>query len=155
MIVENTKRTLLLSIDKEQIRKEIYAESACIALLSPADGRPLVITDDNRALVYVYIEKAFVELVSSLAAFVDAAGFEMPVGEEILSLPLVVDSTCRVQADVVRRMVENTLSAASLGYCYESRRNIAATLFERRDSLTARLRRLLAGSGGRRCSTWL
>ena len=74
MIVESTKRTLLLSIDKEQIRKEIYAESACIALLSSADGRPPVITDDNRALVYVYIEKAFVELVSSLAAFVDAAG---------------------------------------------------------------------------------
>lgn len=57
MTVENTKRTIQLSIDKEQIRKEIYAESACIALLSPADGRPPVITDDNRALVYVYIEK--------------------------------------------------------------------------------------------------
>ena len=94
MTVENTKRTIQLSIDKEQIRKEIYAESACIALLSPADGRPPVITDDNRALVYVYIEKAFVELVSSLAAFVDAAGFSIPEGEEIIVLPLLVDGTC-------------------------------------------------------------
>lgn len=155
MTVENTKRTIQLSIDKEQIRKEIYAESACIALLSPADGRPSVITDDNRALVYVYIEKAFVELVSSLAAFVDAAGFSIPEGEEIIVLPLLVDGTCKAQPNVVRRMVENALSAAVLGYCYESRRELSATLFERRDSLTARLRRLLSGEGGRRCSTWL
>ena len=95
------------------------------------------------------------ELVSSLAAFVDAAGFSIPEGEEIIVLPLLVDGTCKAQPNVVRRMVENALSAAVLGYCYESRRELSATLFERRDGLMARLRRLLSGEGGRRCSTWL
>lgn len=155
MTTENTTRNILLSLDKEQIRKEIYAESAGIALLSPADGRPPVITDDNRALVYVYIGKAFVELVSSLAAFVDGRTFSFSADTELLQLPLVVGSGCSASPEVLRRMAESAVSAASLGYCYESRPQLSATLFERRDGHTARLRRLLSGNGGQRCATWL
>lgn len=44
----NNTRKITISIDIEQVLKTVYAESACLALMSGRDSRPAVISSDNR-----------------------------------------------------------------------------------------------------------
>lgn len=56
----NNTRKITISIDIEQVLKTVYAESACLALMSSRDSRPAVISSDNRRLLGVYCLNAWV-----------------------------------------------------------------------------------------------
>lgn len=43
----NNTRKITISIDIEQVLKTVYAESACLALMSGRDSRPAVISSDT------------------------------------------------------------------------------------------------------------
>ena len=62
-------KNITIGIDYSQIRREVYAESACVALMT-GDNRPQIITEDNEKLVNLYIDTAIVETVTSLMGFV-------------------------------------------------------------------------------------
>lgn len=64
----NNTRKITISIDIEQVLKTVYAESACLALMSGRDSRPAVISSDNRRLLGVYCLNAWLCLASCYAA---------------------------------------------------------------------------------------
>jgi hypothetical protein len=68
----NNTRKITISIDIEQVLKTVYAESACLALMSGRDSRPAVISSDNRRLLGVYCLNAWLCLAGELASIVDS-----------------------------------------------------------------------------------
>lgn len=71
----NNTRKITISIDIEQVLKTVYAESACLALMSGRDSRPAVISSDNRRLLGVYCLNAWLCLAGELASIVDSQSF--------------------------------------------------------------------------------
>ena len=64
----NNTRKITISIDIEQVLKTVYAESACLALMSGRDSRPAVISSDNRRLLGVYASTPGYVLPANLRA---------------------------------------------------------------------------------------
>ncbi len=139
--MNNTVKTIVISLDSEQMRREIYAESACVALME-GEERPPIITDDNRKLVNVLIDNAFVEFVSEFLAFIDSDDYHAP-GNGVVEIPLLVPVDTRTPAPTLRRLVEKMIADAVLESCYESR-DIADVFRARRVANASLLRTILA-----------
>lgn len=140
--MKDTVITLTLGIDPQEIIREVCAESACIALMSPSDGRSEVISPDNRALLVVYIDNAFVEFSAKFAAFIDAVAFNPP-SNGIIELPMIIPQGTNVAQSLFRKLVERCISTLVLAACYESRPQLQETLRSRYDDFCSRLLRLL------------
>lgn len=153
--MEDTVRTIILSIDPVEIRKEVCAESACIALMAGKDECRELITGDHAALMNVFIENACVELASAIGGFLDAAQYRTPDAASLVRFPVVLPVDVKTPPEVFRRLIERAVAAFVLAECYEARAELSARLRERYAGLCAQLRRLLAPTAFRRAQTWL
>ena len=68
--MKDTVRIATISIDTERIQRDIYAESACIALMSTTK-RPEILTGGKRKLIEIYIRNAITEFAAKFCAFID------------------------------------------------------------------------------------
>lgn len=94
----NNTRKITISIDIEQVLKTVYAESACLALMSGRDSRPAVISSDNRRLLGVYCLNAWLCLAGELASIVDSQSFSIPSDSDTTyTLSLTVDGVGTAQ----------------------------------------------------------
>ena len=136
------ENTILTSIvfDVEEIRKEVYAESACLALMSEAGERPEVITADNRALLGLYTERAFMELVAKLSGYIDGE-FSFSDDGNLLQLPVLLPSG--VSSSSFRRIAESALASNVLAACYAAQPEVSALYSGRGAMCTGRLLHLL------------
>lgn len=95
----NNTRKITISIDIEQVLKTVYAESACLALMSGRDSRPAVISSDNRRLLGVYCLNAWLCLAGELASIVDSQSFSIPSDSDTTyTLSLTVDGSAPPRA---------------------------------------------------------
>lgn len=95
----NNTRKITISIDIEQVLKTVYAESACLALMSGRDSRPAVISSDNRRLLGVYCLNAWLCLAGELASIVDSQSFSIPSDSDTTyTLSLTVDGVGTARA---------------------------------------------------------
>lgn len=95
----NNTRKITISIDIEQVLKTVYAESACLALMSGRDSRPAVISSDNRRLLGVYCLNAWLCLAGELASIVDSQSFSIPSDSDTTyTLSLTVDGVGTAQS---------------------------------------------------------
>ena len=142
-------RKITISINLEPILKSVYAESACLALMSGRDNRPPVISADNRRLLGVYCRNAWLSLAGELAGIVDSEAFCIPDDDDadVYELPLVVGGDCAAQS--LRRYAERYVTQSVLASCYAARPVLSAQF---RDDAQASLSglRLAATLGGRR-----
>lgn len=107
-------KNITIGIDYSQIRREVYAESACVALMT-GDNRPQIITEDNEKLVNLYIDTAIVETVTSLMGFV-GSGIDFgtfPIRE----VPFIVPD--RLQPFMLRKLLEQAEASKVLEIIYE------------------------------------
>ena len=135
--MKNTVRTVTIAIDTNEIKREVYAESACIALMTQESERPEIITDDNRKLMRVYIGEALVEFASRFCAFIDGSLLNLDSEDEILQIPMLIPESTRLSLQII--------SSAVLAMCYETNSELSQTITERRNSSIARLLVALIG----------
>lgn len=120
----NNTRKITISIDIEQVLKTVYAESACLALMSGRDSRPAVISSDNRRLLGVYCLNAWLCLAGELASIVDSQSFSIPSDSDTTyTLSLTVDGVGTAQS--LRRYAERYVSQSVLASCYAARESLA------------------------------
>lgn len=143
--MKNTVRTVTIAIDTNEIKREVYAESACIALMTQESERPEIITDDNRKLMRVYIGEALVEFASRFCAFIDSSLLNLDSEDEILQIPMLIPESTRLSLQMIRRLIEKIISSAVLAMCYETNSELSQTITERRNSSIARLLVALIG----------
>ena len=112
----NNTRKITISIDIEQVLKTVYAESACLALMSGRDSRPAVISSDNRRLLGVYCLNAWLCLAGELASIVDSQSFSIPSDSDTTyTLSLTVDGVGTAQS--LRRYAERYVAQSVLASC--------------------------------------
>lgn len=117
----NNTRKITISIDIEQVLKTVYAESACLALMSSRDSRPAVISSDNRRLLGVYCLNAWLCLAGELASIVDSQSFSIPSDSDTTyTLSLTVDGVGTAQS--LRRYAERYVAQSVLASCYAAPR---------------------------------
>ena len=120
----NNTRKITISIDIEQVLKTVYAESACLALMSGRDSRPAVISSDNRRLLGVYCLNAWLCLAGELASIVDSQSFSIPSDSDTTyTLSLTVDGVGTAQS--LRRYAERYVAQSVLASCYAARESLA------------------------------
>ena len=123
----NNTRKITISIDIEQVLKTVYAESACLALMSGRDSRPAVISSDNRRLLGVYCLNAWLCLAGELASIVDSQSFSIPSDSDTTyTLSLTVDGVGTAQS--LRQSVLASCYAARESLAMQFRDNAARTL---------------------------
>lgn len=147
--VNNTKR-ITISISLEQVLKSVYAESACLALMSDNGSRPPILSSDNRRLLSLFCRNAWMSLACELAGSVDAKAFSIPDDDDSeLRLPLVVETDAT--AATLRHYAERYLAATTLADCYAAREAHAAAFARQAASALAALKLSLAATGRRSC----
>lgn len=107
-------KNITIGIDYSQIRRAVYAESACVALMT-GGNRPQIITEDNENLVNLYIDTAIVETVTSLMGFVEK-GIDFgtfPIKE----VPFIIPDG--LQSVVLRKLFEHAIVSKVLEIIYE------------------------------------
>ena len=127
----NNTRKITISIDIEQVLKTVYAESACLALMSGRDSRPAVISSDNRRLLGVYCLNAWLCLAGELASIVDSQSFSIPSDSDTTyTLSLTVDGVGTAQSlrRYAERYVAQSVLAARESLAMQFRDNAARTL---------------------------
>ena len=136
------ENTILTSIvfDAEEIRKEVYAESACLALMGESGKRPEVITADNRALLGLYMERAFIELSAKLSGYIVG---ELAFPDEDSLLQMSVALPAGVSSSSFRRIAESALASNVLAACYAAQPAVSAIYSERGAACIGRLLHLL------------
>lgn len=143
--MKNTVFTLILGIDKQQLLRQICAESACVAFMSPSAERPRIFSPDNRDLLMIYIETAFVEFCSRFAAFIDPGRFSISAATDgVVAVPLRVPVGIRIPQTALRGLVEQMLVASVLSVCYEAQPGLSGVFADRRSNCQSRLLQLLA-----------
>ena len=131
----NNTRKITISIDIEQVLKTVYAESACLALMSGRDSRPAVISSDNRRLLGVYCLNAWLCLAGELA----------------YTLSLTVDGVGTAQS--LRRYAERYVAQSVLASCYAARESLAMQFRDNAARTLSGLR--LAATLSDRVDCWL
>ena len=127
--MNDTVRKFTFSLDKDRICQDVYAESACIALMWQTE-RPEIISGDNRKLLDIYIDNAVVELSANLAAYIDSASFRIPESN-IVEIPFLIPVGCEDNAPIVRMTLEKAVSSAVLMRCYEPAEDLRDVFAER------------------------
>ncbi len=113
-------KNITIGIDYSQIRREVYAESACVALMT-GGNRPQIITEDNENLVNLYIDTAVVETVGSLVGFV-GKGIDF-TGPPVCEIPFTVPED--IHTGIFRRQIEQSVIAKTLELLYEGNANLS------------------------------
>ena len=139
----NNTRKITISIDIEQVLKTVYAESACLALMS---GR------DNRRLLGVYCLNAWLCLAGELASIVDSQSFSIPSDSDTTyTLSLTVDGVGTAQS--LRRYAERYVAQSVLASCYAARESLAMQFRDNAARTLSGLR--LAATLSDRADCWL
>lgn len=151
----NNTRKITISIDIEQVLKTVYAESACLALMSGRDSRPAVISSDNRRLLGVYCLNAWLCLAGELASIVDSQSFSIPSDSDTTyttyTLSLTVDGVGTAQS--LRRYAERYVAQSVLASCYAARESLAMQFRDNAARTLSGLR--LAATLSDRVDCWL
>lgn len=148
----NNTRKITISIDIEQVLKTVYAESACLALMSGRDSRPAVISSDNRRLLGVYCLNAWLCLAGELASIVDSQSFSIPSDSDTTyTLSLTVDGVGTAQS--LRRYAERYVAQSVLASCYAARESLAMQFRDNASRTLSGLR--LAATLSDRVDCWL
>ena len=137
--MKDTVRTITIGIDCNQIKREIYAESACIALMSPQSGRPEILTGDHDKLISAYIGNAITGFAAKFCAFIDGEKLNLEQENDILQIPFIVPESSKLPAEVIRRLAERIIATSVLAICYETRHETAGILLDRCSEYKSRL----------------
>ena len=146
----NNTRKITISIDIEQVLKTVYAESACLALMSSRDSRPAVISSDNRRLLGVYCLNAWLCLAGELASIVDSQSFSISSDSDT-TYTLTVDGVGTAQS--LRRYAERYVAQSVLASCYAARESLAMQFRDNAARTLSGLR--LAATLSDRVDCWL
>ena len=137
--MKNTVTTATIAIDYSRIKRDIYAESACIALMSPESGRPEILNGDHDRLLTLYIENAIAEFTANFCAFIDNAQLDIERIDDIVKLPFLIPESSKIAAQVIRKLTEQIIASKVLSICYETRPETAEALEERHSEYRSRL----------------
>ncbi len=114
-------RKVTISISISQVLKTVYAESACMALMSDGERRPAIISSDNRRLLTLYCRNAWLSLAGELASIVDAEAFTVDDDDNATTLALPLLLVDDVPAKTLRHYAERYIAAMVLADCYAMR----------------------------------
>lgn len=132
-------KNITIGIDYSQIRRAVYAESACVALMT-GGNRPQIITEDNEKLVNLYIDTAVVETVTSVMGFI---GKGVDFGTfPIKEVPFVVPE--RLQPVMLRKLFEQAVASKVLEIIYESDNALTTGYRKRFAMLLSKAKQLFA-----------
>lgn len=146
-------RKLTVALDVEEILKNVYAESACIAWMSGGEDRPEIFTSDNRNLLALYGRNAFLSLAGAIAPLVDSEAFSVPEDWEKLELPLLLPGGSPCSGGRLRRLAEAFVAKSVLAECYAARPQLASKFGRERDGCLSAIRLAVAGTDLRRSCT--
>ena len=127
-------KNITIGIDYSQIRRAVYAESACVALMT-GGNRP-----HNENLVNLYIDTAIVETVTSLMGFVEK-GIDFgtfPIKE----VPFIIPDG--LQSVVLRKLFEHAIVSKVLEIIYEKDSVLTMVYSKRFNCLINKAKQLFA-----------
>lgn len=137
--MKDTVRIATISIDTERIQRDIYAESACIALMSTTK-RPEILTGDRRKLIEIYIRNAITEFVAKFCAFIDGNSLNLEEAGTLQQIPVIMPEDTKISPQIIRRIIESIITAHVLSACYEPQPEIHELLAERYERHCSQLR---------------
>lgn len=150
--MKNTRK-VTISISISQVLKTVYAESACLALMSDGERRPAIISTDNRRLLVLYCRNAWLNLAGELASIVDADAFTVDDDDNVTTLTLPLFLADDVPAKTLRNYAERYIAATVLADCYAMRSKICEHFRDMAASALSGLR--LTASLTDRAAYWL
>ena len=140
--MENTQKTVVVSIDPEQITREVCAESACLNLMSP-DEEMVILSADNRNLINLYAETATANFVANFAGFI-APEFRFPTESGApIEIPLNIADDSPIPTRSLRLTMESIVADTVLERIYEADSRISTLIRDRRKEREGMLRMLL------------
>lgn len=146
--MKDTKK-ITIAINLDQVLKSVYAESACLALMSDNGSRPPIFSSDNRRLLSLFCRNAWLGLACELAGAVDGKAFSLPDDDDSeLRLPLLVETD--ITATRLRHLAERCIKATVLADCYAAREAYASG-FSRQAANTLAALKLGMSATDRQC----